>query len=421
MSLSTITRAVGQRTRLLLAITLVQAVLAYVCIKWGLVTGMLLYVQQVSLLVSIVYLVGVGAGWLVDSASRLARSLGISELVIGLTIVAFGTSAPEMAASLAAGFKGNGDITVANVIGSNIFNLCFILGGVALLVKGGLHTERALIIRDGPVLLGATLLLFLFVGASPFAGSAQDPGLGPSWLRLLNLKLELGEGVLLTAALAVYLVALYLVLRRDRADARSHAGAGLAGVVVNHPAGSHGTGASSADRGRLVGHSRWIDLGFFVVGLVLVVGGCHFLVGHAEEAGGVVQGFGALWFAKKWGIPDYVVGVTIVAAGTSVPEFVVSLVAALRGAFGISAGNLLGSDIFNVLGVVGLSGIVLQQPVAPPVMVSTLAVPSLMALSGLVLVTIFFMWTGSRVSRLEGLLLVLIGIGRWILDFTSQA
>ena len=143
-------------------------------------------------------------------------------------------------------------------------------------------------------------------------------------------------------------------------------------------------------------------------------------MGHVEEVEGVLRGFGALWFARMWNVPDYVVGVTIIAAGTSAPEFVVSLVAAKRGSFGISIGNLLGSNIFNILGVVGLAGIVLQQPLADPVSVSSAAVPSLAALLAIVLVAIFFIWTGRRVSRWEGLLLVLIGAGAWVIDFAAQ-
>ena len=119
-------------------------------------------------------------------------------------------------------------------------------------------------------------------------------------------------------------------------------------------------------------------------------------------------------------MPDYVVGVTIIAAGTSVPELVVSVVAALRGAFGLSAGNLIGSDIFNVFGVVGIAGILLQWPFADPVVISHSVVPGMMAMSAVVLITIIFMRTRMRVSRVEGMVLVLIGVARWVTDIAFQ-
>ena len=398
---------------MLVAVSLAQVAAAYMLISRDLVAGWLLYVQQVSLIVSIVYLIGVGAGWLVGSACRMARLLGISDLVIGLTVVAFGTSAPEAAASLAAGFKGNGDITIANVIGSNIFNLCFILGGVALLVKGGLRTDRALFVRDGPILLFGTLLLFLFVGGIPGSVAALSGPSAPSQgIGLLNLRLERWEGVVLVAGLVAYLMALYVTLRTERRASR-------VALTAGHARAPRSAGVAP-DPDHDAEQATWLDIPIFLAGLLFVVGGCHLLVGHAEVADGMVKGFGALWFAKIWHVPDYVVGVTIVAAGTSAPEFVVSLVAALRGSFGISAGNLLGSDIFNMFGVVGLAGIIVQPPLAPAVAVSPLAIPSLLALCALVAITIFFMWTGNRVSRLEGAILLLIGIGRWIFDFTSQ-
>jgi cation:H+ antiporter len=148
-----------------------------------------------------------------------------------------------------------------------------------------------------------------------------------------------------------------------------------------------------------------------------VLVGCYVLVGRVEETERGIEGFGALWFARVWGVPDYVVGVTIVAAGTSAPEFIVSLVAALRGAYGLSAGNLIGSDIFNMLGVVGLAGTVLQRPLTTPVMLSPAVVPSLIALCAVVATTILFMRTGWRISRWEGALLILMGAARWTMDF----
>jgi cation:H+ antiporter len=154
---------------------------------------------------------------------------------------------------------------------------------------------------------------------------------------------------------------------------------------------------------------------------VVVIGGSHILIGQAEIVEGEVHGYGALWFARVWGLSDHVVGVTIVAAGTSAPEFIISMVAALRGSYGVSAGNLIGSDIFNMFGVIGICGIVLQEPLAPPVTITAAVIPSVLSLSAVIAITIIFMATSSRISRLQGLVLVLIGVARWIMDFATGA
>ncbi len=392
------------RRRWMLVGSLLLTGLAWLVSSRGWLPGAAAYLPQTVLVIGVMYLIAVGADWLVDSSSAIARAMGVSDLVIGLTVVAFGTSAPEMAASLVAGFQGKGDITIANVVGSNVFNICFILGGVALLVKGGLHIDRELLVRDGPVLLTGTVLLFLFVGANPFGPPPPPPDPGTVELfHLLNLRLEFLEGAILMTALVVYLYALYRVLKKARKEQKRAIEAGEK-IAEEH-----------ADTGSTLSHVPML-----LLGLAFVVGGCHLLVGHGDLIDGQVQGFGALWFARMWEIPDYVVGVTIIAAGTSAPEFVVSLVAASRGAYGISAGNLLGSDIFNMFGVVGLAGLILQPPLALPVTVSAAVVPSLLALSGVIVVTIFFMWTGRRVARSEGLILIFIGVGRWVLDFMSR-
>jgi len=381
-------------SRLTFAVSLALGGLCYSLIAQRVLpSAMLLW--QLSLAVSVIGLIAVGADWLVDAACRIAQALGVSHLVIGLTIVAFGTSAPEVAASLVAGFQGNGDITVANVVGSNIFNLCFILGGVAALVRGGLQTDRALVARDAPILLVGTALLFVFLGQLP--GIDMD-GEGSFLPRPLNLRLEAFEGLILLACLATYLTVLYRSRRGISALSEAEQRASV----------------------EAFGAARRSDPLLMLLGLACVIGGCHVLVGHAEEVEGQLLGHGALWFARLWDVPDYVVGVTIIAAGTSAPEFVVSLVAAARGAHGLSAGNLIGSDIFNMFGVVGLAGILLQEPMAPPVTLSAAVVPSLAALSAVVLLTLMMMRSGFRVTRIEGVVLVLIGCARWVMDFAYR-
>jgi len=288
-----------------------------------------------------------GAVWIVESAARIARRLGLSELVIGLTIVALGTSSPEFAVTVGAALKGQGNISVGNVIGSNIFNMGFILGGVA--VVRAIATSRTMVVRDGGMLIALSLLLLLF---------------------FRDLYIARWEGMFLLALLVLY-VGILLFSRES---------------VEEVPAGEF----------------RWYDILRLLAGLVLVIGGGHFLVEAAVALAYII------------GVSDWAIGVTIVAAGTSAPEFAVSLVGAIRGRHGISAGNLIGSDIFNLLGVLGLAATIRPMTVDPSVY------SSLLVLAGMVfLVVVFLMRTGWVISRWEGALLILINLVRWILDFRS--
>jgi cation:H+ antiporter len=391
---------------LLVGVVLVFAA-ANLAVRADALPFMAVLVAQIVLFVTVIYLVAIGADWLVNSAARIADTFGVSQLMIGLTVVAFGTSAPEGAVSLVAGFQGNGDITIANVVGSNIFNICFILGGMALISPLGLPVRPELIRRDTSMLILATLLLFLFVGGNPFTGAAAEGVIGFSAVRLLNLRLEFGEGLILASVLAGYLVHLYRV---RQADARS------AQHVLQAGEGQEQNGAGAPGGGLAITR----DILVLCAGLVVIIAGSDILVGHAEVVQGEIKGLGAVWFAKHLGLSDYLIGVTIIAAGTSSPELIVSFVAAFKGRFDMTIGNLIGSDLFNMLGVVGLAGIVLQEPLAPAVSVAPAVIGSLLGLSALVAITWGFMWTGRRLSRWEGVALILIGIGRWIMDFLAQ-
>lgn len=305
-----------------------------------------------------VCIIGSGAHILVDSAARIAKRLGISELVIGLTVVALGTSAPEFAVTLIAAFKGQGDISVGNIVGSNIFNLGFILGGCAIV--RAIPTSPTLLWRDGSVLAGTTLLLLVLIG----------------W----DLRLDWYDGALLFGLLGLYLS--YLFMKRKVLPENE---LGIKPVVVGKAR-----------------HSLPRDCLMLVVGLVCIVGGSHFLIASASV------------IAREVGISEWVIGVTIVAAGTSAPELATSLAGVLKGRYGISAGNLIGSDIFNLLGVLGLAGMLRT------IDVDVAARLSLVSLSAMVFLVLVFMRTGWRVSRLEGLILVAIGLGRWVLDFLPR-
>jgi cation:H+ antiporter len=297
-------------------------------------------------------LIALGANWVVESAGALAKKLGISELVIGLTVVAFATSAPELAVTLLAAFEGKEDISVANIVGSNIFNLGFILGGAACI--RAVATDRALVYRDAGLLLLTTFALVGLIG----------------W----DLKLGRLDGALLFSVLTVYL--LYLYLNR-------HA-----------PPGE----AEEIDTSRAV----WIDAVLLVGGLIAIVGGSHLMVGAASA------------LAKSFGVSDWVIGVTIVAAGTSAPEMATTFVGIVRNRHGLAAGNVIGSDLFNMLGVLGVAGMV------HPVSVDISARGSLFSLAGFVALVFIFLRTGFRLRRSEGAILVGIGLVRWIVDFSSH-
>ncbi|WP_028990215.1 calcium/sodium antiporter [Thermithiobacillus tepidarius DSM 3134] len=245
-----------------------------------------------------------GAELLVRGASRLAAAFGISPLVIGLTVVAFGTSSPELAISVQSGLAGQSDIALGNVVGSNIFNVLFILGLSAVITP--LLVAQQLVRLDVPVMIGVSLLVL---------------GLG------LDGAFSRPEGGLLVAGLAAYTA---FLIRQSRRESQA---------VQTEYAQEFGA-ATSAGRGRL------LNLALVAGGLGLLVLGSRWLV------------TGAVAFAQALGVSELVIGLTLVAAGTSMPEVATSLIAAVRGQRDIAVGNVVGSNIFNLLGVLGLTAVV---------------------------------------------------------------
>jgi cation:H+ antiporter len=265
----------------------------------------MLWMQALWFVAGLVALV-FGANALVRGASKLALSFGLSPLVVGLTIVAFGTSAPEMAVSTGAVLNGQGDIAVGNVVGSNIFNVLFILGASALIVP--LVVNVQLIRQEIPIMLGASLLLL---------------ALG------LDGSIAVWEGALLLVLMVAYTAFLVVQSRRQTAEA----------------AADYEAEVQPAAQGAWDAH--WAaQVGLIAAGLALLVFGSDWLVGASVA------------FAKAFGVSDLVIGLTIVAAGTSMPEVATSITAALKGERDIAVGNVVGSNTFNILGCVGLSGLV---------------------------------------------------------------
>ncbi len=288
----------------------------------------------------------IGAVWVVDSASSIAKRLGLSDLVIGLTVVAIATSAPEFAVTITAAVIDKASISVGNVVGSNIFNLYFILGLLAIF--GNVTTNSKIVYRDGSVLILSSLMLLLF---------------------LRDNLLDRWEGIILFASLIIYII--ILILAKEKPD-------DLHEVDVVF---------------------KWFNIPKLIVGVGVIVFAGDYFVRSASD------------LARFAGISEWAIGVTIVAAGTSAPEMATSLVALTKGKVGISAGNLIGSDIFNLYGVLGLAGIINPLPLDPN------AYNSIIVLFAAIILVVVFMRTGFKVSKFEGVLLLIIVAIRWAFDF----
>ena len=285
-----------------------------------------------------------GAELLVRGSTRLALSLGISPLVAGLTVVAFGTSAPEVAVSVGSALTGHQELAVGNVIGSNIFNVLFILGISALIVPLSVHAQ--IIRREVPIMIGASLLLVV---------------------QSLDGAIHHAEAGLLLTLLVAYVVYLVRRSRRERRDC-------IEAFTDVSP------------------RSRWDR--HWIVQVILVASGLALLVVGADT---LVQAASTL--GKALGVSDRIIGLTVVAAGTSFPELATSIMAALRGERDIAIGNVVGSNIFNILGCLGMTGLVAEGglPVSPEVLGFDLWVMLAVAIACLPVLL-----TGRVIARWEG-------------------
>lgn len=277
-----------------------------------------------------------GADILVKGASRIAAGFGISPLIIGLTIVAFGTSAPEMAISVSSAFKGEADIAVGNVLGSNIFNVLFILGISALIAP--LLVSKQLVRLDVPVMVGVSCLAFAFS---------------------LDGRIGFIDGAVLFGGIVTYLAILFRIGRRSNEE----------GEAIEKSA-------------------HWaIDVALIVVGLALLVLGSRWLVTSAVT------------IAEAMGVSSLVIGLTIVAAGTSLPEVATSIIATIRGQRDIAVGNVVGSNIFNILAVLGLTAIVAPGGLPVSAAAINFDFPVMLAVA-VACLPIFFV--GYSIARWEG-------------------
>jgi len=302
----------------------------------------------VYLIAGLVLLVA-GAEVLVRGAAKLAAQFGIPPLVIGLTVVAFGTSAPETAVSVQAAWNGSGDLAIGNVIGSNIANVLLVLGATALVAP--LIVSRQLIRLDVPIMIGASLVVFAL---------AWDGALS----RL--------DGALLFAGVLTYTAFLIISSRRDKKAAEDDEFVKEFGL--NEPPKPY----------------AWaINLGLVLAGLVLLVVGSNFLVE------------GAVSLARALGLSELVIGLTVIAIGTSLPELATSIIAAFKGERDIAVGNIVGSNIFNLLCVLGLTALVSPQAVAVAANALAFDFPVMIAVA-VACLPIFF--AGYCINRWEGAL-----------------
>lgn len=287
-----------------------------------------------------------GAELLVRGASRLAAAFGVSPLVIGLTIVALGTASPEIAVSIQAAASGQGDLTIGNVLGSNIFNILFVLG-VSALIAPILIAEQ-LIRLDAPIMIGVSVLAYLLV---------------------LDGQLGRLDGAILFAGVVAYTV---FSFRQSRREAKSVQDEYAQEYKVKEPS----TLANILK-----------NIAFVVAGLSLLVLGARWLVEAASS------------IAEALGVSQLIIGLTIVAIGTSLPEVATSLVAALKGESDIAVGNAVGSNIYNLLGVLGIAGLV--SPAGITITGQVLRFDFLVMLF-VAMITLPIFYVDSRISRLEG-------------------
>ncbi len=320
---------------------------------------MTILILDVLLLVVGIGILYFGAEWLVRGAARLAGSLGVSPIVVGLTVVSFGTSAPELVVCSVAALQGNSDLAVGNVMGSNLANMGLILGLTAIVRP--LEVAARVVWREVPLMILVTAAVY------PLAA---------------DHRLGRGDGALLLLALAAYLIFVFQSVEDEAPE------------IVGEYREFLKESSASATRVSLLD-----------VGLVMAGCGCLVLGGYAivEAATGV---------AAYLGVSQVVIGLTVVAVGTSLPELATSVVAAMHNEADIAVGNVVGSNIFNLAGILGTASVLEPMRIADTVLVRE--IPSVLVMSALLFP---MLRTGWRIQRWEGAVLLggYLGLGIWLL------
>lgn len=310
--------------------------LVFFCLRYG-ITEVFLFMMYVLLIVGFILLIK-GADFFVDGASSTAKLLKVPSVIIGLTIVAMGTSAPEAAVSISAGLSGSSDIALSNVIGSNIFNLLIVVGVSAIICP--MKTEKVILRRDIWWSLGAAAATLIM---------------------MTDMKISGAEGILLLGGMAAYIAVLVFDARKKRDEGDE--------VKAMSPLKS---------------------IIYIVGGLAAIIIGGDLVVDSACD------------IAAAFGMSEALIGLTIVAAGTSLPELVTSIVAAKKGDSGLALGNVVGSNIFNILFILGSASALTTINVAPELFIDTAI------LIGVTLMMYFLCRSKDKTSRGEGALCVLV-------------
>lgn len=296
-----------------------------------------------------------GADFFVEGSASVARYFKVPGVIIGLTIVAMGTSAPELAVSVSAGLSGSNEIAVSNVVGSNIFNLLMVLGVCAVMKP--LPVDPGIKKRDFPISLVATLLVVVLGGNLVLSGRCRD---------LHNPMAEAGtlfrwNGLILTAFFIFYILYTIYIARKNRVE-------------------------EEEEKPLSVGMS----ILFIAGGLAAIILGGQLVVNNAKA------------LAALWGMSETLIGLTIVAIGTSLPELVTSVVASSKGQNGMAIGNVVGSNIFNLLLILGVSGSI------HPIGVTVASFVDLGLLLGISLIAYAFVCSGRKINRVEGAVMILM-------------
>lgn len=306
--------------------------------------------NYVLLIVGLVLILG-GANYLTDGAAAIARKFGLSDLIVGLTIVAFGTSAPELTISVMSAVDGNTGMAIGNVVGSNIFNTLLIIGAVAL--ARPIHIGKGIMINEIPLVILASVAI-LSMGCSP-------------WLDGTAPEISRVNGILLLLFFVIFMRYVFAQAGESKHE-------------------QPGKPADSKPQPKM-----WLSAIMVVGGLAALIYGGDLFVDKASA------------IARSWGVSDAIIGLTIVAAGTSLPELATSLVAAVKGNSGIAVGNVIGSNIFNIFLVLGCAAAVRPLPFGG------ISMLDLGVLTGSALLFWFFGWffKTRTITRIEGAIMAL--------------
>lgn len=313
----------------------------------------------------------IGAEVMVRGGARLASRLGISPMLVGLTVVSIGTSLPELAVGVTAALEGSGELAVGNIAGTNVVNILFILGLSALISP--LAIERRTLRFDLPVMAGAAVLL---------------------WALAFNGVLSRLDGVILVAGAIVYTV---LLIRTSRRESRA--------VVAEYAEAFPSLPAAPGAKAKPDGGSTLQHAVMTLTGIVVVILGAEWLVG------------GAVGIARAFDVSDALIGLTIVAIGTSAPELVTTIISTLRGERDIAIGNLLGSSVYNILLILGVTCLVRADGLTLTHNLVWVDIPIMVAAS-LICIPVFF--SGRQVHRAEGAAMVVAYLGYLVFLLTTQ-